>query len=283
MLRSTTLRPGLLVSLKTSVRGNIDYQKRTIEQDTTTETGALRAKWETTRIISDPAEHEAAEKARSKASSLVRGVCVRSEFGLLCAEKDAEQLEDAIRQARIVADEFNATARLSHVSVYVITGRVAGDDVEAVRAINSEVRDLLENMAAGVQAFDVDRIRDAANRARNIGAMLPTETQAKVQQAIDAARSAARQMVKAGETAAQEIDAAALRRITDARTAFLDLDDAQEIATPQETGRALDLEPRPQMGIGWNEQEFTTAPAIDLNEPTAQTAAPAAPQLALEV
>ncbi len=42
-----------------------------------------------------------------------------------------------------LADEFNATARLTRLYVNVIAGRIAPDDVEAVKAINSEVRDLL--------------------------------------------------------------------------------------------------------------------------------------------
>ncbi len=33
-LRSQTLRPGLLVSLKTTLHGNVHYQKRTIESET---------------------------------------------------------------------------------------------------------------------------------------------------------------------------------------------------------------------------------------------------------
>jgi 4-hydroxyphenylpyruvate dioxygenase-like putative hemolysin len=74
--------------------------------------------------------------------------------------------------------------------------------------------------------------------------MLPTETASRVQDAIAAARATARAITKAGETAAQEIDTRAIRAITEARTAFLDLDDnGQEIATPTEPGRAIDLEP----------------------------------------
>lgn len=245
MLQSTTLRPGLLVSLKTTLTGNINYAKRTIEAEHVTATGAARAKWETERTISDPAEHENAEKARAKAGSLIRSVCARSAFGLLCAEQDADKLEDAIREARQIADDFNKTARLSHVAVYIICGRVAPDDVEAVRAINSEIRDLMSDMADGVRALDVEKIRDAANRAKNVGAMLPTETMARVQAAIDVARKAARQIVKAGEQAAIEVDEQVIRQITQARTAFLDLDDAREVETPTETGRALDLEPIP--------------------------------------
>ena len=80
----STLRNGLLVSLKTSVTGNVSYIKRDIETDHVTEDGHLAAKWETERTIVDPGEHEAAIKVRSKARALVTGVCVASAFGLLC-------------------------------------------------------------------------------------------------------------------------------------------------------------------------------------------------------
>jgi ElaB/YqjD/DUF883 family membrane-anchored ribosome-binding protein len=243
-LRSTTLRPGLLVGLKTSVRGNVAYDKRTLEEEHILVGGMARAKWETVRTIDDPAEHEAAEKARSKAGSVIRSVCAKSAFGLLCPESLASQLEGAVTEARAIADTFNATAKLSHVDVYVITGRVAPDDVEAVRAINSEIKELLDTMETGCRNLDPEAIREAASKARSVGAMLPAETQARVKGAIDAARSAARQIVKAGEAAAVEVDAGAIKRIMEARTSFLDLDTAPaEVAATVETARAIDLDP----------------------------------------
>jgi hypothetical protein len=242
-ITSNTLRPGLLVSLKTTVHGNVSYQRRVIEADHVVNGGAKRASWETERTISDPEEHEAAATARSKASSLVRAICARSAFGLLCPESSEPELEKAIAAAREVAEEFNNKARLSRVTVYVITGRIAPDDVEAVRAINSEVRDLLAEMSEGIRNLDVKAVRDAAGRAKNLGSMLSPDAEARIQIAIEAARSAARKIVKAGEQAAQEIDRVAIKRITEARTAFLDLEDAREVATPQETSRALDLMP----------------------------------------
>jgi hypothetical protein len=246
-MQSTTLRPGLLVSLKTSLTGNVAYDKRILEAAHKTEDGEQRERWETLKTISDPAEQARAEKARSKAASAIRGVCAHSAFGLLCPERDADKLEAAIAEARAIADRFNQSAALSRVSVYVITGRIAADDVEAVRAINSEVAELLARMAQGVERLDVKSIRDAADRAKSVGAMLPAETQARIQLAIDSARSAARQIVKAGEAAAQEIDTRAIRQITEARTAFLDLDDnGQEIERPQAEGSAIDLEPMEQ-------------------------------------
>lgn len=240
---TTTLRPGLLVSLKTSVSGNVSYSKQEIEQDHLTPDGKRQARWETERVISDPKEHEAATKARSRALTMIRTVCSRSAFGLLCPEIDTERLERAIADARRIADEFNATARLTRVTVYVITGRIAPDDVEAVRAINSEIRDLLDDMERGLKRLDVDAVREAANKARNIGAMLSPDAAARVRSAIEVARQAARRIVQAGDQAAVDIDRAALRRIEEARTAFLDLDEGKRIEAPIVEGRALDLMP----------------------------------------
>jgi hypothetical protein len=241
MTAYSTLRPGLLVSLKTSCRGNVRYDRVDLQNDRSD--GHELTKWETTRTISDTAEYERAKKAQSKASNLVRSVCTASAFGLLCPEAQAWKLEDAILQARAVVDEFNKSAQLTRVHVYVIAGKVASDDVEAVKAINSEVRDLIETMREGVANMDVGVIRTAANKAREIGNMLTPEAQVRIQFAIDAARSAAKNIVKAGEGAALEVDRTAIRRIMEQRTAFLDLSEATEISAPQAQARAIDLQP----------------------------------------
>jgi hypothetical protein len=102
-------------------------------------------------------------------------------------------------------------------------------------------------MAEGVRNLDVRTVRDAADRARDIGRMLAPDAQARIQAAIDAARSAARQIVKAGEQAAQEIDQRTIRRITEARAAFLDLEPAAEVAAPVAEARVLDFEPAPEI------------------------------------
>jgi hypothetical protein len=75
--------------------------------------------------------------------------------------------------------------------------------------------------------------------------MLTPEAAERVFTAVTTARTAARQIVKAGETAAAEIDSAAIRKIASARTAFLDLDDtnAPDTFAPTPAARALDLEP----------------------------------------
>jgi hypothetical protein len=243
-MQTSTLRPGFLVSLKTSLRGNVSYVSDVIESEHVTSEGSKRAKWETQRTIADPAEFEAAKQARQKARSAVSRICALSAFGLMCPEAAAADLEAAIAEARQIADAFNASARLTQVKVYVLTGRIAPDDIEAVRAINSEVRELLAEMRDGINNLDVEAVRTAASKARRIASMLTPDAQARVQTAIDAARRTARRMSQAGEQAAQEIDRATLAAITDARTAFLDLDDeSTEVLAPKADARAIDLTP----------------------------------------
>ena len=241
-MQTSTLRPGLLVSLKTSIAGNVNYKTLTLEGDHITDDGARRARWETERTVTDPAEHEAAIKARSLARSKIQCVCANSAFGLLCPENKAAELEAAVAEARAIVETFNRTAALTRLSFNLIAGKIAPDDVEAIRAINSEMSDLLASMAEGLQNLDVGKVRDAANKARSVGAMLTPEAQESVQAAIDVARKTARQIVQAGEEGTVEIDRAAIRKVLESRTAFLDLDDnGVEVQAPQPVARPVDV------------------------------------------
>lgn len=260
-MRISTLRPGLLVSLSTTIKGNVRYSVTEIEADHIASDGTRRARWETDKLVIDPTEHDEAVKLRGKARSLVTAVCSASAHGLLCRQDNRERLLDAIREAQMIANEFNARASVTRMAVNAIIGEVAADDVQAVRAINEEVRSLMEAMDAGLRKLDVAAVRDAANRARELSAMLTPEAASKAQAAIDAARSAARRIVKAGEEAAIEIDAATLRTIREGRAAFLDLDEVGPIIEGTVTGRAIDLEPDVQVEAGG-----TVAARIDLDD-----------------
>lgn len=242
-MQVSTLRPGLMVSLSTSMKGNVSYTRNDIVAAHIAEDGTEQAKWETDRRVDDPAEYERGSKARSKARSLISAVCTPSNFGLLCPEDDKEKLDLAITEAMKVAQDFNMEATLTRVNVYVMIGRVAADDVEAIRAINSEMRSLFEDMEAGINKLDVEAVRAAANKAVAMGQMLSPMTSLKVEEAVKRVRSLARRMVKAGETAAVEIDAETMRRLAQARMSFLDLDDQAEILAPEAEGIEVDFAP----------------------------------------
>lgn len=238
-----TLRPGLLVSMQTSIKGNTHYQTQEIELAHATDDGGVRAKWETTKTIADRAEHEEAIKARTKIRGLILSVCSQSAFGLLCPNDKEAELREAIAMARKLTEEFNSTAQVSRMAVNVIFGRIAQDDVEAIRAISGEIRTLMEGMQQGVKSLDVKMIRTAANKATEVGKMLTPEANSRMAVAIDAARTSARKIAKAGEVAAQEVDRSAIRKIDMARTAFLDIHIGEDVgfAEPKAEGRNIDL------------------------------------------
>ncbi len=239
---TTTLRPGLLVGLQTSIRGNVSYVKRDLETGHIVASGEHVAKWETERTITDPVEYQRAVKVRSEARGLIVKVCVQTAFGPICPEADAPDLEIAIAKARKLCDDFNKTAEVTRVKFYIMTGRVASDDVEAVKAINGEVRDLLADMKEGVENLDVAVIRAAAAKAKQVGAMLTPDAQARVDGAVKVARDIATKIVAAGETAAVEIDRRSIRILTEARTAFLDLESGDsKVAIPVAESRQLEL------------------------------------------
>jgi hypothetical protein len=162
-MQTSTIRPGLLVSLKTSIRGNISYDTRDIEREYLTEDGKKFAKWETERTIADPAEYEEAKKIRSKVRSAISGICAKSAFGLLCPENAAENLDKAITEARRLADEFNTTAKLTRLGVYVIAGRITPD---AQQRSKSTMRKLTK--AEMIDGFDTDDTEQNSSERRVI-------------------------------------------------------------------------------------------------------------------
>lgn len=265
-MKTQIIRPGLLVSLKTTLRGGVAYAKRTIEAEHQEGASSIAA-WETTRVISDAAEHASAVVARSKARSLVTSVCCPSSFGLLCPQVREDALAAAIEEAFAVADAHNKIAGYTRLDVYVISGRIADNDEQAARAIGSEVRDLIAAMEQGVRSASPEVIREAANKARAISGMLSPEAAAKVSAAIKEVRSVAREIVrrveKAGEQAASVVEGLKLEALDSARFAVLDLTEEGDSNSTQQDipGRSIELEPVPP-----TQQSAPAIPAFELGD-----------------
>jgi hypothetical protein len=242
-IQVTTLRPGLLVHINTSIKGNVSYLKtegETIMRDD----GSEYTDWETERTIKDPKEQKLATEVRSKARNLVVGVCIPTEHGLLCPVDSREALDTAFDKARDLCAAFNATAKTTRLKFNALAGFIADDDVKAMKAINSEVRGLINEMKTGIENLDVERVRDAAGRTKKIANMMPAQLQQRIDGLVKDVRAQAKRLVEAGEQAATAVDAAVLNKLAGARTAFLDLEDAATVGDGGDTaGRVLDLAP----------------------------------------
>jgi len=240
-----TIRPGLLVGLKTSVTGGVSYRRVDIEREHVTARGTAKAKWETTRVVEDPTEHAAAITLNNACRYIVQRVCAKTDFGLLCPEEKADELYAAIEEAQAKIAEFNKTAKLTRIGMYVVPGRVARDDEQAVRAIRAEVSGLIAEMQRGVRELNPEAVRAAAKQAKQIGNMLSEGAQQRLLAAVDSARSIANVInsaVKAGEQSALDIDKEKITALEAARTAFLDIEDMKTVVNiPNVPVRGLDL------------------------------------------
>lgn len=264
MSKASVIRPGLLVAVRSTVAGGVSYQRvdldaaeidcpDCVEGDTATERSACKTcggtgkvsssegrevtRWETKRTIEDAAEHKRATAARSAARALITKCCSVTSFGLLCPEDQEGALDAAVAKARELVAEHNKGATHTQVSILVFKGRVASNDAEAARAITAELAGLVQQMDAGIKEFDPKKIRDAADKARQMSNMLDDSKKGKIDAAIAQARAAARAIVKRfqNENEARETVLLDIQRgqIESARIAFLDMSDEQtETAEP---------------------------------------------------
>lgn len=225
-MNRTTMKPGYMVSLKTSITGNVSYKR--VDLDKSRDGSQEVEKWETTRFCMDGPEYDRAKEIRGKARNMVIGVCVSTSYATLCPIDREADLESAIQQAEALVSQFNREAVHTRIGFYPLAVLVESDNERATRAITAEVRELLDKMTAGIQSFDKDSIRDAADRAKAIGQMLDSSKQEQVNAAVDAARKAARQITKAikeaGENARLVIGEINAAPIAVARFSFLDVD-----------------------------------------------------------
>lgn len=230
-----SLKPGILVALRTAVRGGVEYRRTDLEPEAPEGTAAIE-RWETTRVVECPEEHERARAVRSAATNLIRRVCVATDFGLLCPEARESALDEATTAAKALADEHNRTAEHTRVDVYVMKGRIASSDEEAARGIAAEVRGLLDGMERGILAGDPVAVREAASRARKLEQVLDDAAAKKVGEAVSEARSAAREIARrvidSGEAIETVVTEIRRERIETARFAFLDVDPVTDITEP---------------------------------------------------
>lgn len=277
-MTTQVIKPGILVALRTSVYGGVSYQREDIRDDQGTETASAAEatpaaerrkveKWKTTKIVTDAVEHEDASKTRSAALALIRRQCVETSFGLLATAAKEAELDAAIKEARDAVRAFNDRSRYSKISVNVLKGRVASTDEEAVRAVSAELASLMRDMEDGIKRMDPAEIRTAAQKAAKMQAVLGEDQQMRVSAAVEAARKAAREIVrrveKGGEDAAVVMADLQTTAIETARVQFLEL----------ETG-TLPVEAMPEADLG----RMAALEGVEAPEPPAANDAPEGPQ-----
>lgn len=198
-----SLRPGVLLSLRVSHKGGASYTQIDREQ-TTDKVGAEVTRWKTERRIEDPEEYERGSKLRNKCRTIITGACLQTPFGLICPLDQIKKLNDAMQTARATAAQFNSSAKHSWIVIGALRGKIEQNDTEAMRAIGTELKDLLRRMKEEVSQANPTNVRDLAWRAKQLGGMLEDTQQTQIDKAVKAARKAASEIAKRVEKQGEE-------------------------------------------------------------------------------
>ncbi len=280
-MTTSTIRPGILIALRTQVSGGVEYQRNDLAPDDVVTPAANDSAtkveaWKTIKITADAAEHAKAVSVAGLARREVTKLCMATSFGLLAAEALEKELDEAHARARTMVVEFNATARYTRIGFAMLKGRIAASDEEAVRAITNEIGALVAGMNTAIDNLDVDAIRAAAGKAASLAAILGDEEQKTVTAAVEAARKAARMIVKrvatGGEPAAVVLADMQRGAIERARVAFADMDERPENETSGEQmpagdmGRVagLDLDSGRETPAAQNQPPVAATPAAEV-------------------
>ena len=248
-MNEVTIKPGFLISIKTTCNGGVQYQRMDI--DTKGDgNGREITEWQTTRVIEDKDEHQRSVLVRAKCSNMLRLACISTPFGYICPESKMDSFMEIYEDAQRRALEFNASASYTRITVNMMRGRIATDDDAAIKSMMSEMETLAQTMTSAIARGDVKAIRDAATMAKQMGGMLDETAQEKVTKAVEAARKAARDIVKRvekkGEKLEQVIGEQNVSPIDQMRVAFLDFgnDDVKEetVCGEEESMPAVDMQ-----------------------------------------
>lgn len=267
-----TIRPGIFVNIKTSIEGNVSYQRFDITTGERLPDGSEQSEWNTKKFVEDPEELDRAVKVRSMARSMIEKLCTKTTLGLWCTPEQKAALDTMRDNAAAMVAEFNRTAQRTQIWMAVIPSRLESDDTRALKDITREVGRLVQQMDTGIKEFDSEKIREAAKEARELSSMLSDEKKAKVNAAVEQARKAARTIVarieKEGEDRSLVLMDIQRGQIEQARIAFLDMSDNTEVveelpAVSQQRFADLDLDDAPSAEVC---APTINVPAVELAE-----------------
>lgn len=246
--RTIKVRPGMLVTLSTAIRGGVTYDRDDLAEERRPD-GAEIEEWRTTKVTADPEEHEEAVRVRSRVRSLVKSACVTTPFGFVCPADNIPDLDAALEEAERIVRDFNAGATHCEVRFASLRGEIAENARDAIEAVRSEVGELLRDMERALELGQVKNFRDVATRATQMHKLLEQESAGsdRLTRAIREGRKVARMIVKQVEkgssSLADVLSEADMSPISEARFLFLEGPDEEPV--DPETGEVLDLSTGP--------------------------------------
>lgn len=267
--RIIPVRPGLLVSMRTSIKGGVSYRREDLVDEIEGE--GTRTEWKTEKKVENADEYTRARRLRARVVTLIGGACVKTAFTYICPLENEALLDERIAEAQAACDAFNEEAVHSQVTFDLMRGRYMEDTKETVQAVRREIHELLEELNSALKAGEVQSIRDVAARATQMGRLLEegTEARSALERAVKESRRVAGQLVKrikeGADAVAEVLAGANVSLIATARHTF-DEDETGEIVDDAPGMPAVALEQFEDLG-----QDYVEPPAP---EPAAEEPSP---------
>ena len=205
-MEATTFRAGLAVDLTVRISGGVEY-KRTEKRAPRKVGTAVIEEWETEKTVANAAEWEKAVALRGDLRHSISRLCARTPLGdLLLIPPDREtDVRAALDAARSKVDAHNASASAHHLVMGCVLLRFVPEDEWTARSIRGEIFAVLTRMDQGIGNADAEAIREAADAAKRVLPMLTSIAAPVLEQAVEEARRAAREITrrigKGGESA----------------------------------------------------------------------------------
>lgn len=189
---AAVVKPGLLVVIKSSVRGGAEYDRREMSTDDVDPAGAEQVRaWATVQRVFDPDELAGAKAVRGRAVGWLWARVAQTPYGLVVTDDRVHAFDAALAKARAAVDAFNGGARHVRVTLRVLKTRLLLE--EAAAAFEEAAEEAVEELDARdfKTAEDVEEIRKVADRAADFAAVLRGDLAERVLAKIREARAAA--------------------------------------------------------------------------------------------
>jgi hypothetical protein len=193
-------KPLLLILHLVNLRGGVKYG--TARQSTTTDADAEAAELVMTRTIQNRPEYNAARALRAKIENHLRietGAAV-TEIGLFAAdcEETREAIDAAGEQIGKWIDDFGEIAECCELSSRILCFPVMANHIAVFEAISGLLVDAFDVLRLAIFAQDVKNIKAALESLKGFDRLLSDEHGAQLREIVTAARTAARQINRAG-------------------------------------------------------------------------------------
>jgi hypothetical protein len=204
-----TFPSSLLIINKLSVEKGVHYAIKQLETDTPGETGTT-TRWETTKTVDDPEERKRGINLVERLNTHIRKTTegVKCSFGIVAPMKAEEVLDEVNSYVKREVNEFNATARFTHIEFRPMVVKLASDDERAMKAMSEQITGTLDELQSAMDKFDIKNVRAVVSKLVGFDKIIPNGRGKAITDLIKTVRKQASAFIKSAGEKVNDMEAA---------------------------------------------------------------------------